>query len=70
MVANLRLIFGFTLVEAIDLTQGTIMISALLRYIINFKKVNPAKFDTKGRPTGLLVDYNIAVVTLPLVIVG
>ena len=70
MVVNFRLIFGFTLIEAIDLTQGIIAISALVRYLMNFKKVNPIKFDTKGRPTGVLVDYGVTLVIIPMLIVG
>ena len=41
-----------------------------MRYIINFKRPHPLKFDTDGKPAGLLVDYNLSLILVPSIVIG
>lgn len=42
----------------------------MLRYFVNFKKPHPLKKDMAGNPAGTIVDYNIALILVPTIIVG
>jgi hypothetical protein len=41
-----------------------------MRYIVNFHRPHPLKFDTNGKPAGLLVDYNITLILVPSIVIG
>ena len=62
----LRAFFKFGVKDAIIISNATIAISGLIRYVLNFRKNHPLKVDTNGQPAGLLVDYNVCVVMLPM----
>lgn len=70
MVPHIRIWFNFNVKDAIALSNATIVVAATMRYIINFRKSHPLKFDTKGNPAGTIVDYNLTAVMLPMIIVG
>ena len=70
MTIFLRAFFKFGVKDAIIISNATIAISGLIRYVLNFRKNHPLKVDTNGQPAGLLVDYNVCVVMLPMAIVG
>jgi uncharacterized membrane protein YfcA len=70
MVPNIRIIFNFGVKDAIALSNATIAVAALMRYLVNFRKNHPLKFDTLGKPAGLIVDYNITLIMMPMLIVG
>ena len=57
--------FGFDVKSAIGISNATVAVSALLRYILNFRKSHPLK-----NGTGVMVDYNVASVMLPSIVVG
>ena len=57
--------FGFDVKSAIGISNATVAVSALLRYILNFQKSHPLK-----NGTGVMVDYNVASVMLPSIVVG
>ena len=66
MVPNIRIIFNFGVKDAIALSNATIAVAALMRYLVNFRKNHPLKFDTLGKPAGLIVDYNITLIMMPM----
>ena len=57
--------FKFDPKNAIALSNFSIFLSSAMRYLINADQPHPLK---KGK--GLLVDYNMAVIMLPLIISG
>mmetsp|Transcript_32873 Transcript_32873/g.23759 ORF Transcript_32873/g.23759 Transcript_32873/m.23759 type:complete len:146 (-) Transcript_32873:929-1366(-) len=59
----LLIFFKFTAVKAIAISNISIFTSAVMRYLMNFNQPHPSK---NGR--GVLVDYNIAVIMMPLVV--
>jgi uncharacterized membrane protein YfcA len=62
--------FGFDFKKAVALSNITIFISSLMRYLINSKLTHPLKTTPDGKPTGVLVDYSISIIMLPLIICG
>jgi uncharacterized membrane protein YfcA len=57
--------FGFDAKNAIALSNFSIFISSLQRFLLNAKKPHPFK---NGK--GLLVDHNMSLIMLPLIISG
>ena len=57
--------YGFDIKSAIGISNAGNFVAAMYRYILNLNKTHPLK---KG--TGVLVDYNIAIVMLPSIVVG
>jgi uncharacterized membrane protein YfcA len=62
--------FNFDTRNSISLSNATIAVAALARLIINWNKNHPLKTDEEGKPSGVLVDYNIATLMLPMIVVG
>ena len=59
------LFFGFDTKQAIAQSNASIFVSAVARYLFNFNKTHPYK---NGR--GVLVDYNVVSLMLPMITVG
>ena len=57
--------FGFDTKESIALSNASICVASILRYFVNFNKPHPLK---GGK--GVLVDYNVASIMLPMIVVG
>jgi uncharacterized membrane protein YfcA len=66
----IMIFFRFDFKRAVALSNVTICISSLMRYLINAKYTHPTKSTPDGKPTGVLVDYNITILMLPLIIIG
>lgn len=66
----IMIFFRFDFKQAVALSNVTIFISSLMRYLINAKYTHPTKTTPDGKPAGVLVDYNITIVMLPLIIIG
>mmetsp|Transcript_55672 Transcript_55672/g.76596 ORF Transcript_55672/g.76596 Transcript_55672/m.76596 type:complete len:109 (-) Transcript_55672:1063-1389(-) len=47
-----------------------VTVTGLIRYFYDGSKRHPLKKDLEGKPTGTLLEYNIAVVLLPMGIIG
>ena len=65
LVPIIVLFFKFDFKNSIALSNFSIFLSSLLRYILNFNKPHPLK-----NKTGLLVDYNLGILMLPMIISG
>ena len=65
MIPIIIIFFGFGTKQAIGLSNASIAISSICRYFFNSKKSHPYK---NGK--GVLVDYNIASLMLPMIVVG
>jgi uncharacterized membrane protein YfcA len=70
MVPLIRILNNFNNKDAIYISNATIAISGLLRYIFNAKKPHPTRKDTFGKPAGTIVDYNLTLILVPAVVVG
>jgi uncharacterized membrane protein YfcA len=70
MVPLIRIIDQFNNKDAIAISNATIAISGLIRYVMHFRKNHPSKKDTDGKPAGTIVDYNLTVILVPAVVVG
>lgn len=70
MVPIARLLFNFNATDAISLSNITIAASGLIGYLFNFRKRHPLKKDLDGKPSGTLMEYSIAIVLLPMGVVG
>jgi uncharacterized membrane protein YfcA len=70
LVPWLRLMWNFSAKDAIALSNASILIAALCSFTVNFKKRHPLKKNLEGKPSGLVLDYNIAVVAIPMGVVG
>jgi len=70
MVAISILIFGFNVTDAITLSNLTICMSGITRYLFDFNKRHPLKKDLDGKPSGTLLEYNIGILLMPMSIVG
>lgn len=57
--------YGFDMKESIAQSNASILVSSIARYLYNFNKPHPLK---EGK--GVLVDYNIASLMLPMITVG
>ena len=59
------LFFGFDTKQAIGLSNSSIAVASIYRYLYNFNKPHPLK-DGKG----VMVEYNMAALMLPPIVVG
>jgi len=66
----IMIFFRFDFKRTVALGNALIMVSGFLRYLMNAKYTHPYKTTPDGKPTGVLVDYSIAIVMLPLIIIG
>ena len=57
--------FGFDIKNSIAISNASICIASICRYIFNFPKSHPLR-----NGSGVLVDYNIASIMLPMIVVG
>ena len=57
--------YGFNTKQAIGLSNASICVASIARYFFNFPKSHPYKNNT-----GVLVDYNVASLMLPMIVVG
>ena len=57
--------FGFDMKTAIALSNATIAVASICRYVLNLKRAHPLK-DGKG----VQVDYSVAAIMLPAIVVG
>ena len=57
--------FGFNTKESISLSNASLCVASICRYFVNWPKTHPYK-----NGTGVLVDYNIASLMLPMIVVG
>ena len=64
------LLFGFNPTDALTLSNLTIGVSGVVRYFYDLKKRHPLKKDFEGKPAGTLLEYNIAILLMPMQIVG
>jgi uncharacterized membrane protein YfcA len=62
--------FNFDTRNSIALSNLSICVAAVLRYLICWNKTHPLKTNEEGKPSGVLVDYNIATLMLPMIVVG
>ena len=60
----MSLVFGFNAPEALSLSNFSILISALLRFIMNFNQKHP---ERKER---LAIDYDTVLCFLPMLFLG
>lgn len=65
LVPVCMIFFRFNANNAIPLSNFSIFLSSMQRYLLNSKLTHPLK-----NGTGLLVDYNLAIVMLPAIISG
>ena len=70
VVPIVMVFFNYDVKTSIALSNSTIVIAALTRMIINSKLPHPSKTDVQGNPSGVIIDYNIASLMLPMIIVG
>jgi uncharacterized membrane protein YfcA len=70
MVPVILIFFKFDIKRSIALSNSTIFVSATIRYLVNLSKKHPTKKDLEDKPTGVLVDYNIAILMLPALMMG
>ena len=57
--------FGFGTKQSISLSNASVCVASICRYFVNWPKTHPYK-----NGTGVLVDYNIASLMLPMIVVG
>lgn len=57
--------FGFDVKQSIGLSNASICVCSIYRYLYNFNVPHPLK---NGQ--GVLVDYNVAAIMLPMAVVG
>ena len=65
MVPITIICFGFGVKQAIGISNATVFVSGLVRYVLNLSNSHPLK-----NGTGVLVDYTVASVMLPSIVVG
>ena len=70
LVPILRLIFNFDVKDAIALSNITIFVSGFIRWVWDGPKRHPLKKDKDGKASGTLLEYNVAVLILPMGVVG
>ena len=70
LVPLMRIIFKFSASDAIIISNISLAAGALLCFILNFRKNHPKKKDLDGKPAGLLIDLNVAIVMLPMGVIG
>ncbi len=62
LVPLLRMIFLLSAKDAILISNSTIAVCGLVSFCISFKRTHPLKVDTQGKPAGLEVEYDLAVI--------
>lgn len=70
MVPIIRIIDQFSNKDAIAISNATIAVSGLIRYLVHFRKNHPTRKDTNNKPSGTIVDYNLTLILVPAVVVG
>ena len=60
------LLFGFNPTDALCLSNLTIGVSGVVRYFYDMNKKHPLKKDLDGKPAGTLLEYNIAIMLMPM----
>jgi uncharacterized membrane protein YfcA len=65
LIPVIMLLYGFSTKEAIGLSNASICVASIYRYLYNFKKPHPLK-----EPSGTLIDYNMATLMLPMIVIG
>ena len=70
LVPVVMVFFNFDIKASIALSNITILFSSYVRMIMNRNKTHPLKTNCEGKPSGVLIDYNIATLMLPMIIVG
>lgn len=70
LVPLIRLIFNFGTAQAIALSNVSVGTGAVVSFILNFNKPHPFKKDLDGKPAGLLLDYNLTIIMMPMGVVG
>ena len=65
IIPVMLLFYGFDAKQSIGISNASICMASICRYLINFNKTHPLK---EGK--GILVDYNIASLMLPMIVVG
>lgn len=61
LIPLLRIIFYFTVKDAIAISNMTIAVVGIISFIATYTIKHPLKVDTKGKPAGLAFEYNLAV---------
>ena len=61
LIPLLRIIFLFTVKDAIAISNLTIAVVGIISFITTYTVKHPLKVDTKGKPAGLAFEYNLAV---------
>ncbi len=62
LVPLLRMIFLLSAKDAILISNSTIGVCGLINFCITFKRTHPLKVDTKGKPAGKEIEYDLAVI--------
>jgi uncharacterized membrane protein YfcA len=65
-----RLIFSFDVKNAIRISNLTIVTAAFVSFLTNIPRSHPTKKDTKGKSTGVMLDYNLVIIICPMGVVG
>jgi uncharacterized membrane protein YfcA len=61
LIPLLRIIFLFTVKDAIAISNMTIAVVGIISFIACYTVKHPLKVDTKGKPAGLAFEYNLVV---------
>jgi hypothetical protein len=62
LVPILRMIFLFSAKDSILISNATIAVCGIISFGISYRRTHPLKVDTKGKPAGLEIEYDIAVI--------
>ena len=57
--------FGFDMKSAIALSNATVAVASIARYVVNLPESHPLK-----NGAGVMVDYNVASIMLPAIVLG
>ena len=57
--------FGFHMKAAIGLSNATVAVAAICRYVLNLRRSHPLKYGN-----GVIIDYNVASIMLPAIVLG
>lgn len=66
----MRSIFKFNTSDAIFLSNVSMASVAICCFVLNFRKPHPLKKDLDGKPCGLLIEYSLVIVMLPMGVIG
>lgn len=70
LVPLIKILFRFSNVYAIGISNSMVTVTGVMRFIIDAPKRHPLKKDLDNKPTGTLMEYNIAIVLLPMGVIG